>query len=75
MVYKLYPNKAICKMIISVKSIKKSIYFYISILFMLLFKKTLCVFIHEREAETQAEGEAGSLQGPRWGLNPKTSGS
>ena len=29
----------------------------------------------EREAETQAEGEAGSLQGPRCGLNPGTPGS
>ena len=29
----------------------------------------------EREAETQAEGEAGSLQGAQCGLDPKTPGS
>ena len=29
----------------------------------------------EREAETQAEGEAGSLHGARWGLDPGTLGS
>ena len=29
----------------------------------------------QREAETQAEGEAGSMQGPHAGLDPRTSGS
>ena len=29
----------------------------------------------EREAETQAEGEAGSLQGAHMGLNPRIWGS
>ena len=29
----------------------------------------------QREAEPQAEGEAGSLQGARWGLHPRTLGS
>ena len=29
----------------------------------------------EREAETQAEGEAGSMQKPDVGLNPETPGS
>ena len=29
----------------------------------------------EREAETQAEGEAGSLWGPDLGLDPRTPGS
>ena len=29
----------------------------------------------EREAETQAEGEAGPKQGARWELNPRTPGS
>ena len=28
----------------------------------------------EREAETQAEGEAGSMQGARCGLDPRTPG-
>ena len=29
----------------------------------------------EREAETQAEGEAGSTQEARWGLDPRSPGS
>ena len=37
------------------------------------------LFIHERhrerEAETQAEGEAGSMQKPDVGLDPETEGS
>ena len=35
------------------------------------------LFIHERqrEVETQAEGEAGSLWGPHAGLDPRTPGS
>ena len=45
----------------------------------LFFKKTFYLFIHERdlerEAETQAEGEAGSMQGPDVGLDPGSLGS
>ena len=41
------------------------------------FFKIFYVFMRdpEREAETQAEGEAGSLWGPDAGLDPRTPGS
>ena len=39
--------------------------------------KILYLFIHEgqKEAETQAKGEVGSLRGARCGLDPRTPGS
>ena len=47
------------------------------LLFLLFFKDFMYLFMRdtEREADTQAEGEAGSLQGARWGLDPGTPGS
>ena len=33
------------------------------------------LFIHEREAETKAEGEAGSIREPSVGLHPRSPGS
>ena len=45
---------------------------------LLLFKKDFIYLIMrdtEREAETQAEGEAGSLWGSDEGLDPRTPGS
>ena len=48
--------------------------FFVSLLFKILF-----LFIHERhthrEAETQAEGEAGSVQGARGGTRSRAPGS
>ena len=35
-----------------------------------LNKDFIYLFMREREAETQAEGEAGSMQGARRGLDP-----
>ena len=34
-------------------------------------KNILFIYLQETEAETQAEGEAGSLWGPDVGLNPR----
>ena len=42
-------------------------------MFVCLFVYKKILFIHEREAETQAEGEAGFM--PDVGLNPWTPGS
>ena len=43
----------------------------------LIFFQDFIFFTHERhrEAETQAEGEAGSMQEPDAGLDPRTPGS
>ena len=43
-------------------------------IFFSFFKKYI-LFIHERQAETQAEGEAGSTQEPDVGLDPGPLGS
>ena len=46
---------------------------------LIIFLKRFYLFIHERhterEAETQAEGEAGSLREPDVGLDPGSPGS
>ena len=64
--------------IMDVRSIKFEIYMSSSKAANIFFLKD---FIHlfirdtQREAETQAEGEAGSLQEPDGGLDPRTPGS
>ena len=49
----------------------------ISTLPLSIFKDFIYLFMRdsEREAETQAEREAGSLRGPKAGLHPRTPGS
>ena len=39
----------------------------------LFFKDFTCLLMREREAETQAEGEAGSMQGARHGTGSRVS--
>ena len=53
------------------------IYFPVSDMKMCFLKDFiyLCMRDTEREAETQAEGEAGSLRGANAGLNPRIPGS
>ena len=66
----LFSSSLIVSLIVSNGLLKLSSFF-----FLLRFY----LFIHgrhrEREAETQAEGEAGSMQEPDMGLNPRSPGS
>ena len=44
-------------------------------IYLFIFKDFIYLFMRQREAETQAEGEADSMQGGRCGLYPGTPGS